>query len=129
MYLSFKHYNNHIFRYGVETSSPPHELTTIPEVDTPGTHYYSDSNSLSEQDEELLINVFEGLETSVLQSENNDLHYSENDSVKSPNDSDTSVLDIDIVSELMKRNILSSPFENKRKRKVMQAVQLSLIHI
>lgn len=101
----------------MESASPPHELTTIPEVDTPGTHCYSNSNVLSGQEEETHINVFEGLDVSQCES---DIGSIGSASIKSF-DSVSSVPDIDSV--LMKRNVITSPFANRRKRKVMQNKQ------
>lgn len=98
----------------MESASPPHELTTIPEVDTPGTHCYSNSNILSEQEEETHINVFEGLNISQCESDIGSASIKSFDSV-------SSIPDIDTV--LMKRNVITSPFKNRRKRKVMRVLQ------
>lgn len=102
--------SNGRFRFGME-SSPPHELTTIPEVDTPGTHCNSNDNFFSEQEEAMHINVFEGLDVSQDETNTSSISIKSFDSV-------SSVPDVDSV--LMKRNVITSPFENRRKRKVMQ---------
>lgn len=106
--------SNGRFRFGMESSSPPHELTTIPEVDTPGTQCYSDSNIFSDQEEESVIDAFEGLDISQVENDTSSESVNSFDSVSSVPD---------VVSELIKRNVITSPFENRRKRKVMQVMQ------